>query len=228
MVISGLVKSSLVDFPGLVACVLFVPGCNYNCFYCHNRQLLNAEQDILTAESIMDFLRKRAGLLDGVVITGGEPTLQADLIQFMKTIKDLGYKIKLDTNGSSPSIIENILENGLCNYFAVDYKAPSARYEEICGRGVNPRDVLNTIALLLERPVDFEVRTTIIPQLDKNDLITMAQELPVVPRYVLNRYRIPETYLECDRARVETKPYTQQEITGFADLLKQYQPNVIS
>lgn len=228
MIISGIEKSSLIDYPGLIACVLFVPGCNYNCFYCHNRSLIDGTHDLIETGVVEDFLKKRLGMLDGVVITGGEPTLQSDLISYMRMIKDLGYKIKLDTNGSSPQIIEQILKNDLCDYFAVDYKAPSLRYKEICGNDANAETVLNTIKLLLESQAEFEVRTTVIPQLTENDLKCMASELPVIPRYVLNRYRPPVKFLPCDKDRIEKKPYTQFQIINFVNTVKSIQPNAIT
>lgn len=226
MTISGIVKSSLVDYPGIVACVLFVPRCSYNCFYCHNRSLIDGTHDIISLQYIKDFLLKRAGLLDGVVITGGEPTLQPDLISYMGMIKGLGYRLKLDTNGSSPKVISQLLQEGLCDYYAVDYKAPVKKYSEFCGDSANAETVLETIGLLLACHADFEVRTTVIPQLNEEDLVCMAKELPVVPRYVLNRYRKPEKYLPCDELRVEQTPYTQVEIDAFANLICTWQPNV--
>ncbi|MDF2987534.1 MAG: anaerobic ribonucleoside-triphosphate reductase activating protein [Eubacterium sp.] len=228
MIISGMVKSSLVDYPGLAACVLFVPGCNYNCFYCHNRSLLDGTHEVLFPGYVEKFIEKRTGLLDGVVISGGEPTLQKDLIPFMKMIKKLGYKLKLDTNGSSPAVIEKILEYELCDYFAVDYKAPAGRYEEICQGNSSAEAVLNTIHLLLKSNSGFEVRTTVIPQLGRSDLFTMAQELPVVPKYVLNRYRAPDSYNKCDSIRIMQKPYTQQEISTLVQAIREHQPNTIS
>ena len=227
MIISGIVKSSLVDYPGMVAGVLFVPGCNYNCFYCHNRSLLDGTHDELDLQAIKDFLKKRAGLLDGIVITGGEPTFQKGLISYIREIKSLGYKVKLDTNGSSPLLIAQLLHEGLCDYYAVDYKAPSARYQEICGSKANADTVLKTIGLLLDEHANFEVRTTVIPQLDEDDLICMAEELPVVPRYVLNRYRFPEQYLPDDHDRIMKKPYTQSQIDIFKKIIQNRQPNIL-
>lgn len=226
MKISGMVKSSLVDFPGLISCILFVPGCNYNCFYCHNRTLIAGTREELCPKQVQNFLKKRSGLLDGVVITGGEPTLQPDLIPTLKMIKELGYKIKLDTNGSSPQVIAQLLKENLCDYYAVDYKAPQDRYEEICGSDANGETVLKTIALLGNSGVDFEVRTTVIPQLTLADLICMAKELPIVPRYVLNRYRTPEVYLPEDEARIEKAAYTQAQIIAFAHAVCKEQPHV--
>lgn len=227
MIIAGMVKSSLVDYPGLVSCVLFTPGCNYDCFYCHNRSILDGTHEVLSIGYIESFLHKRAGLLDAVVISGGEPTLQPDLIPFIREITKSGYKIKLDTNGSSPSTVKQILDNGLCDYFAVDYKAPAARYEEICGMGVRAENVRETIQLLVDAGLDFEVRTTVIPQLGKEDLIVMSKELPAVPKYVLNLYRLPENYNEYEKPRVMEKPHSQEKINSFLQLMKEYQPNAV-
>lgn len=226
MIFAGIVKSSLVDYPGYVSCVLFVPGCNFNCFYCHNRELIEGPHDVLNCEKIIEFLRKRRGLLDGVVLSGGEPTLQDGLLPAMKTFKDFGYKVKLDTNGSNPEIIEKILVSGLCDYFSVDYKAPASRYREICGDGADAEKVLKTIGLLLNSGVSFEVRTTVIPQLTDSDLLIMAKELPKLPKYRLNRYRKPEKFMEEDILRISEKPYSTQQITDFSDEIRKIQPNV--
>ena len=226
MNISGIVKSSLIDFPGLISCVLFVPGCNFDCFYCHNRSLIDGSHIILTPQYVINFLKRRAGLLDGVVISGGEPTLQSDLIPFIEALKDLGYRIKLDTNGSRPKTVGKLLDGKLCDYFAVDYKAPVARYSEFCGEGSDPGQVIETIRLLSENDVPFEVRTTVVPQLGHEDLVMMAREIPKVPRYVLNRYKMPEKYLQKDAERIRERPYSQEEIQSLATGIAALQPNI--
>lgn len=226
MKIAGMVKNSFVDYPGKVACVLFVPVCNYDCFYCHNRPLIHTEQETVTEAEALAFLKKRVGMLDGVVVTGGEPTLRKDLIPFLTKIKTLGYALKLDTNGSHPEVVAEVLQTGLCDYFAVDYKAPYKRYPEICGRGADAGKVLETIGLLMDAKADFEARVTVIPQLGENDLRAIAQELPKLPRLVLNRYRKPETYLPEDEARVNETPYTQKQVEALAETIRDLQPNV--
>lgn len=225
MTFAGLAKNSLADFPGLVSCVLFVPGCNYDCFYCHNRGLLDGSQPALNPEEVEAFLQKRAGVLDGVVVTGGEPTLQQGLLPFLAHVKEMGYKVKLDTNGSSPEAVRQVLEQGLCDYFAIDYKAPAGKYPQYCRKAADARTALQTIQLLLDARAAFEVRTTVFPQLTLNDLKTMARELPVVPRYVLNRYRKPEQVLPGDLALAQAKPHAQAAITAFAEELRSIQPN---
>ncbi len=227
MNISGIIKSSLIDYPGLISCVLFVPGCNYDCFYCHNRSLIDGSHILLTPQSVTDFLHRRAGLLDGVVISGGEPTLQGDLIPFIQSVKGFGYKVKLDTNGSHPEVVEELLGLKLVDYFAVDYKAPAEHYPKICGQGTDAGKVIRTIQLLSESDVPYEVRTTVIPQLGSKELIMMAKELPAVPRYVLNRYKVPEKYLPHDEERILKKPHSYEELQSLADCVTAWQPNII-
>jgi pyruvate formate lyase activating enzyme len=227
MNISGIVKSSLIDYPGLISCVLFVPGCNYNCFYCHNRSLIDGTHILLTPNYVTDFLKRRSDLLDGVVVSGGEPTLQNDLVSFLLSLKLMGYKVKLDTNGSRPDIVKEILKLGICDYFAVDYKAPAEQYSAICGRGADPVPVLETIGLLMEGEIPFEVRTTVIPQLGTGELIAMAKEIPKVPRYVLNRYKVPDKYLPRDEERILARQHTSEEIQSLADSVTVWQPNIV-
>lgn len=228
MNISGIIKSSLIDFPGLVSCVLFVPGCNYSCFYCHNRSLIDGSHILMTPQSVEEFLQKRADLLDAVVISGGEPTLQGNLIPFIRMIRSLGYQVKLDTNGSRPDAIKELLRLKLCDYYAVDYKAPAKEYSNICGKEANAQKVIETIKLLSESNAAFEVRTTVIPQLEKDDLIMMSKELPIVPRYVLNRYRVPDKYLPQDEEKIRSRPHSPEEIHAMADSIRAIQPNVMS
>ena len=228
MTIAGLVKSSLIDYPGLIAGVLFTPGCNYDCFYCQNRPLVDGPFTTLDTDEVWTFLKKRTGQLDGIVVTGGEPTLQPDLTEFLCELKQLGYKVKLDTNGSNPGVIEYVLNVGLADYIAVDYKAPAALYSEFCGNETDAQAVLQTINLLFGHHVDFEVRTTVFPQLSGADLSQMARELPLLPRWRLNRYRKPETYKIADEAKLSRTPYTAQQINDFAQTLRQQQPNAQS
>ena len=227
MTISGIIKNSFVDYPGLISCVIFVPGCNYDCFYCHNRTLIDGTHDLIGSTVLWDFLSKRKGMIDAVVISGGEPTLQPGLPDFLQAVKDWGFLTKLDTNGSSPQMVSRLLEEGLCDYVAVDYKAPSSRYEEICGAGADAASVLDTIRLLLYNKANFEVRTTLIPQLDEDDLLCMAREVPAVPHYVLNRYRKPERYKPGDESKIIARPRLQCDLIALKSKMRLYQPNLV-
>lgn len=227
MIFSGLVKTSLIDYPGKISTVLFTPGCNFNCYYCHNRSLIEDVTQVISISEIEEFLIKRQGLIDGVVISGGEPTLHPDLIPFLRKIKDLGYYTKLDSNGSNPDVILKCIEAQVVDYFAIDYKAPISKYHLICRGESNPNTVLDTIKLLLSKNQMFEVRTTVIPQLSLEDLIQMAEELPRIPRYVLNPYKKPIDYLVSDLDLIEEAPYSEKQIAEFATTLKLYQENVV-
>ena len=227
MMIAGLVKSSLIDYPGLIASVLFVPGCNYHCFYCHNYALIsgNPPPPILPTDLILAFLQTRIGKLDGVVITGGEPTGQKDLPDFLGRIKSLGFRVKVDTNGSRPDVIEQLIKDELADFYAVDYKAPAARYEELAGAGAGAGPVQSTIGILLASSVDFQVRTTVIPQFSGKDMVVMAREIPPVPSYILNPYRKPVHHNPEDQSRVDQIPKTREQLHEFAQLMKPWQPH---
>jgi pyruvate formate lyase activating enzyme len=227
MIFAGIVRTSLIDYPGNVATVLFTPGCNYNCFFCHNRSLIENIESLIPNNEIESFLAKRVGLIDGVVITGGEPTLQDDLIPYLLKLKSLGYKTKLDTNGSNPEVIRSCIKAAAVDYYSIDYKAPKNRYPEIARGEADADTVLSSICLLLDNGCDFEARTTVIPQLSLDDLILMAEELPKLPRYVLNVYKKPFDYRIEDLALIETPPYSEKQIAEFAETIKLYQPNVV-
>ncbi|MFA5289882.1 MAG: anaerobic ribonucleoside-triphosphate reductase activating protein [Candidatus Izemoplasmatales bacterium] len=227
MIFSGIVKTSLIDYPGKIAAVLFTPGCNYNCFYCHNRHLIEDFPEIIPTDEIDHFLQKRVGLLDGIVISGGEPTLHEGLIPYLKKLKSLGYLTKVDTNGSRPEVIQALVEKRVVDYFAIDYKAPKARYYEIARGESNPEDVLATIDILLKNRCSFEVRTTVVPQLSLTDLILMSEEMPQVPRYVLNAYKAPSFFLSSDQSLIDEPAYSEKTISEFAETLKLYQPHVV-
>ncbi|MBI9009622.1 MAG: anaerobic ribonucleoside-triphosphate reductase activating protein [Tenericutes bacterium] len=227
MIFAGITKSSLLDYPGKIAIVLYTPGCNYNCYYCHNREIIENIDEFISNTEIMELLKKRVGLIDAVVVSGGEPTLHYDLIPFLKMVKAMGYLTKLDSNGSSPEIIKKCIEEKAVDFFAIDYKAPKSRYTEIARNNNTEVPVLETINLLKNTNQNFEVRTTVIPQLSLNDLIQMSKELPELPRYVLNPYHIPLRYLESDTLLVEDTPYSEAMIADFALNLKLYQPNLV-
>lgn len=163
MEIHGLQKTTLLDFPGRVACTVFLAGCNLRCPFCHNAPLvLHTPAPTLTDEEFFSFLKKRQGILDGVCITGGEPTLRSDLPQFITKIRSLGFLVKLDTNGTKPAMLRRLLEDKLLDYVAMDIKNAPSRYAQTCGGA----DVLETVrqsaALLMAGNTDYEFRTTCV------------------------------------------------------------------
>ena len=225
MQISGIVKFSTLDYPGNISAVLFSPGCNYDCFYCHNREILRADVQLMSNDDVMDFLKNRQGLIDAVVFSGGEVTLQLDLLEWAKLVKSMEYLVKIDTNGSRPDVVETLIQAGTADYFAVDYKAPFARYTELFR--VDSEPVKQTFALLSASPVQYEARTTVIPQLTHDDLITMAREAPVFPTYALQTYRAPELYRPEHALLVRQKPHDTAWVEEAANVVREYQPNVV-
>lgn len=178
--IAGLQKMTLLDYPGKVACTVFMQGCNFRCPFCHNAGLLEGEAEAaLTEEELLTFLKKRVGLLDGVCITGGEPTLEPALPDLLRRIKDLGYAIKLDTNGNRPEVMKALAENGLIDYVAMDIKNCPDRYGITAGvPGMSLGRVEQSIRWLLEGNIPYEFRTTVVAELhDEADFQAIAQWL---------------------------------------------------
>ncbi|MCR5153598.1 MAG: anaerobic ribonucleoside-triphosphate reductase activating protein [Lachnospiraceae bacterium] len=171
MQIHGLSKLTLLDYPEHMACTVFTGACNFRCPYCHNAPLvLNPDScPVIPEEEVFDFLAGRKGILEGVCITGGEPTLQADLLIFMKKIKDLGYKVKLDTNGYRPEVVEEVIKEGLADMFAIDIKNDKEKYPITCGilndKAFETERISKSIELLKTSGIAYEFRTTVMKEL---------------------------------------------------------------
>lgn len=182
MKIGGIVPFSLCDFPGRVAAVVFTQGCNFRCPYCHNGALIaeeSASEKHVAEEDVLRFLRSRVGALDGVVVSGGEPTLQPDLPQFAREVKAMGYALKLDTNGSHPDVLRILLETRQIDFVAMDLKAPLHRYVEVAGAAVAPSALRDSIDLIARSQLPHEFRTTVVPALlDDEDLRAIAALVP--------------------------------------------------
>ena len=194
MLISGLQKLTLLDYPGKVACTVFTGGCNLRCPFCHNAPLVLPERlqnDPDGEETVLAFLRKRRGILDGVAVTGGEPLLQKDIAAFLRKVKDLGFLVKLDTNGSFPDRLEELLAEGLVDRVAMDIKNGPDRYAETVGvPGLNLSPFARTKTLLLEGRVDYEFRTTVVRGLHTAEsLREAARWIAGAKEYYLQQYK---------------------------------------
>lgn len=164
--IAGLQKMTLLDFPGKVACTVFLAGCNYRCPFCHNSELFMGKvEEFMTDEEFFSFLEKRQGLLEGVCVSGGEPTLYPGIVGFMEKIKSFGYGVKLDTNGSRPDILKQLVEKKLVDYVAVDVKNGPAYYQTTVGCDPKLEAVEESFRYLIEGNVAYEMRTTLVAQL---------------------------------------------------------------
>lgn len=221
MIIAGMQKNSFVDYPGRISAVLFTPGCNMDCFYCHNRTLLDSSSnhEMYSCETVLKFLKERKKFLDGLVISGGEPTLQRGLESFIREVKELGYPVKLDTNGTSPHVLESLVEKGLLDYVAMDVKAPIKRYSEICGVPVDIKAIEASIHLLLQGKIAYEFRTTVAPQLREEDILDIAMMIKGARLYVLQRLR--EKGLEPGSFPAGLVPHTSQSLQYMAERVRE-------
>ena len=193
MHIHGLQKLTLLDYPGHTACTVFTGGCNYRCPFCHNASLVlhPTEQPLIAPEEVLSFLKKRQGLLDGVCITGGEPTLEKGLGDFCAAVKDLGFALKLDSNGSRPEVLRELIDKKLVDYIAMDIKSSRENYGALVGfPGYDTAPVEESAALLMEGRVDFEFRTTVVKEFHSaEDFERIGQWLRGGEKYFLQCFK---------------------------------------
>ena len=191
MRISGLQKLTLLDFPQVVSCIVFTHGCNFRCPFCHNSSLVQGEyEDGISTEEVLSFLKKRKTLLDGVVITGGEPLIHNDIEGFIKQIKDLGYLVKLDTNGTNPDMLKNLVSKKLVDYVAMDIKNSPKEYFKATGIDVFSEKITESKDFLLKGTVPYEFRTTVVKGIHtKESLIELARWIEGADQYFLQQYK---------------------------------------
>ncbi|HOA43274.1 MAG TPA: anaerobic ribonucleoside-triphosphate reductase activating protein, partial [Bacillota bacterium] len=194
-------KSSLIDYPGKASTVFFLGGCNFRCGYCHNSELVQGYGNEIDPEELFDFLKKRKRFLDGVCISGGEPTLHKELPEFVKEIKELGLAVKLDTNGTEPDMLRDLIEKGLVDYVAMDIKGPAYKYEQIARSPVNLGNIKESAKLLTDarsrEGFSCEFRTTVCRELlSAEDIERMIAEYPEAPPWYLQRFYNPGNILD--------------------------------
>jgi pyruvate formate lyase activating enzyme len=192
MIFGGFQKTSLIDFPGTISCVIFISGCNLTCPYCHNPELVRgdtAPPSYLNEAWVIHFLQKRIGLLEGVVITGGEPTLNREIFSLCKKIKDLGFKVKLDTNGTNPDVIKQLVEKQYVDFFAMDIKTDPGSYASVFSHLSVSDQILTSIEMIMSSGVPYEFRTTCVKSLfDEKILKSVLRHIQGAERYVLQRF----------------------------------------
>ncbi len=190
MEIAGFVKNSFVDYPENISATVFTCGCNMNCWYCHNHDIIALNKGEYDEDKILAFLKERKGFLDGVVVSGGEPTLQPDLAQFMAKLKSLGYLVKLDTNGTHPEVVKDLIEKKLVDYVAMDIKAPFSKYNVIT-KVDNMDAIKQCVNLIKNSRINYEFRTTFAPNLTVDDIKTLITELGQIECFSLQEYKQP-------------------------------------
>lgn len=240
MIIGGLQKTTLIDYPGKLACTVFLAVCNFRCPWCYSRELVLPEKIVnqpkIEEKYFFDFLRERQGLLEGVVVCGGEPTVNKDLPQFLQKLKNLGYLIKLDTNGSNPEMLQDLINHNLINYVAMDIKGPMGpnfqlnptgskqpifNFQSILGENVKIDKIQKSVEILKKGLVDFEFRTTVVPGVHKReDFLEIAKWIggPDI-KYYLQNFRPEKTI---DPAFEKVKPCANEWLNEVAKEISPY------
>lgn len=215
MLIGALQKTTLIDYPGRISAVVFTQGCNFRCPFCHNPELV--DPDLFTppipAEEVLAFLAKRRGLLDALVVTGGEPLLHADITDFLQRVKAMGFLVKVDTNGSRPGVLAEILTRGLVDYIAMDIKAPLEKYPAVTASPVDTEAIMSSIALIRQAGVPYEFRTTLARALlGPEDILAIGRQIEGAARYVLQPF-VASKHVEAGFVR--TQSFSKEEITNI-------------
>jgi pyruvate formate lyase activating enzyme len=221
MVFGGIEKFTLIDYPGKIACMVYTIGCNFRCPYCHNPELIDETTDVHISErELYDFLKYRKGMLDGVVITGGEPTMHDDLPRVMREIKDRGFLVKLDSNGTNPVMLRDAIRDKIVDYIAMDIKSPLSKYGATVARPVDADAIRESIDLLMHSPVDYEFRTTVVKSmLTPEHIEQIGREIQGAKTYVLQKF-IPTKILN---PQFKNKvSYSDQEFKQLQKMLSAY------
>lgn len=222
MIISGLQKTTLIDYPGKIAAIIFTRGCNFRCGYCHNPELVDPEiyYPEIKSEEIFDFLEKRRNVLEGVVITGGEPLIHSDIKDFIKKIKELDYAVKLDSNGSNPVLLQELINDNLIDYIAMDIKHLPQRYSEVTPSDPDIEKIKQSINIIKNSGLPYEFRTTVLPKyFQKDDFIAIGELLKGAKIYYLQQFRPIKTL---DKDYQQEKSFSQIELEAFKRILEKY------
>lgn len=221
MRIGGLQPTSLVDYPGTVSSVVFTVGCNFRCPYCHNAELVyETPERIIDEEEVFGFLESHRGVLPAVVVTGGEPTMHEDLPQFLARLRAMGFLVKLDSNGTHPKMLKDIVSAGSVQYIAMDIKAPLAHYSRSVGAAVNTDAIQESVAFLREGMVDYEFRTTVVrSQLTPEDIMQIGKEIQGARRYYLQQFNPLKTLHPSFHTKLA---YSRVQLDDMAGALSPY------
>ncbi|PJE57621.1 MAG: anaerobic ribonucleoside-triphosphate reductase activating protein [Candidatus Portnoybacteria bacterium CG10_big_fil_rev_8_21_14_0_10_38_18] len=222
MKIGGLQKLTLIDYPGKIAATVFLFGCNFKCPFCQNPELVDTKkvnnQQEISEKEFFDFLDSKKGLIDGICITGGEPTFQLDLIDFIKKIKNKGFLIKLDTNGSNPEILEKLIKENLLDFIAMDIKSSQNNYSKAAGVKVDLGKINKSIDLIKNSNIDYEFRTTVVPGLvGKKDIEEIGKWLKGTKNFALQQFQNKKVL---DKEFEKIQPYSEETLKEFKKMLE--------
>ena len=231
MLISGVQPFTLLDYPGKVAAIIFTPGCNMRCRFCHNKEFVLPEEikkitpSFISEKAVLNFMKSRVGKLDGLVISGGEPTVQPDLAQFIQKVRDMGFLVKLDTNGNLPQILKKLVTEKLVDHVAMDVKTTPDRYMELVGDLAKPENIIESINFLKEGHVTYEFRTTMIDGVHTKEIVDeMAKLLRGSDKLYLQTFR-PEVTLDPEFEK--KKPISQAQMNEYVAIFKKANINIV-
>jgi len=222
VLIKGFQKLSLIEYPEKISAIVFLGNCNFRCHFCYNIDLVKNYDKLpdIPEKEILDFLSTRKGLLDGIAITGGEPTLHKDLPDFIKKVKDLEFLVMLETNGTNPRMLKELIDKKLVDYIAMDIKAPLEKYDEVTGVKVNKKKIQESIDIIRNSGIDYEFRTTVIPKhFKKEEVLAIGKWLRGSKRYYLQQFRADKTLNESYK---KIEQYPPEKLKEFAELMKPY------
>lgn len=224
MQIKGLQKLTLIDYPQKIACTVFLAGCNFRCPWCYSPELVLPERikemPDVKKEDFFQFLDERKGKIEGVVICGGEPTISKELPEFAREIKEKGFLVKLDTNGSNPKALKGIIKAGYVDFIAMDVKVPLERYTEVEGLNAKKEDIKESIEIIKGSGVEYEFRTTVVPGVhEEEDIMRIAKEIAPADNYFLQNF-LPEKTLK--KNFLHKNPFSKEQMEGFKEAARQY------
>ncbi len=222
MILKGIQKTTLIDFPKRVGCTVFTAGCNFRCGFCQNPSLISFDSENAVAEEeFFSFLESRKKWLNGVCITGGEPTLQKDLPEFCAKIKSFGFEVKLDTNGSNPLMLKELIQKKLVDYIAMDIKTSLEKYSEICGVEIDLEKIKQSVELIKNSGLEYEFRCTVIPEFfSKEDAVKIGEWLNSSKLFALQQYSNKGPLV--DPEFENKKPYSSEELLELKKLLEPF------
>lgn len=218
--VKGWQKTSLIDYPGKMCSVIFLPYCNFRCPFCQNPGLVKnpEEQPSISVEEVVEYIESKKEWIDGVCVTGGEPTMHKDLPELLEKFKSIGVFVKLDTNGSNPEMLKELIKKGLLDYVAMDIKAPLEKYHIAAGVKVDTEKIKESINIIKNSGIDYEFRATVVPRLHKKeDLQKMAELVKGAKKFAIQQFR-PNITL--DESFQKEKPYSNEELEEFKEMLK--------
>lgn len=221
MNIGGFQQTSLLDYPETISAIIWTAGCNFRCPFCYNKDLVLGKVENIPEENIFSFLKKRKNMLEGLVISGGEPLMQKDIFPFVEKVKKLGYKIKIDTNGMYPEKLKELIDKKLVDYVAMDIKAPREKYDELSGVKTDIKKIEKSIYIIRNSAPDYEFKTTFVPGLlKKEDIVSIAKWLEGSKKYYLQQFKGDVPLISSNLESIV--PYSEEDLFDTLEKIKPY------